>query len=200
MLRLLQWWDDCKLWIESFQFLIWENSKELPFRVVCLQNVGPKILGRKGSIVNDLLWSYGRLGKTKAVPDMDIHSLKPHRTANSPWCIANTEGCPSLERVIDSASRFQCQVLMKDIQTYYFTCSQWTHVGFPYRFSLEGFFPEEKTWTCLRDRPLGRDYWLLLNSFGIHWQQGGYFKVPWQRGYVVDGDFRDFCGPNLYYR
>ncbi|CAK9096792.1 Hypothetical protein (Fragment) [Durusdinium trenchii] len=25
--------------------------------------------------------------------------------------------------------------------------------------------------------PLGRDYWLLLNSFGMQWQQGGYFKV-----------------------
>ena len=126
---------------------------------------------------------HGRLGKTKVVPDMEIDSLKPHQTADSPWCIANTEGCPSLERVIDSASSFQCQVLMKDIQTYYIIAfSKCTHVGFPYRFSLEGFFPEEKTltWlTCLRDRHLGRDYWLLLNSFGIHWQQGGYFKVPW---------------------
>ena len=23
----------------------------------------------------------------------------------------------------------------------------------------------------------GRDYWLLLNSFGMQWRQGGYFKV-----------------------
>jgi len=59
----------------------------------------------------------------------------------------------------------------------FFDASSWSESGIYLHEHGKGFGRHGAALVGWGTDSTSRDYWLLLNSFGIHWQQGGYFKV-----------------------
>lgn len=59
----------------------------------------------------------------------------------------------------------------------FFDASSWSESGIYLHEHGQAFGRHGATLVGWGTDSTSRDYWLLLNSFGIHWQQGGYFKV-----------------------